>query len=125
MSKVYVVTAGTYSDYHIEAIFTTKEVAQAFIDADSAQIEAWELFDALPKRVVWWAIDTISWEHGGKPFERSHVMWEFETPTWNGKPYRYERWGKNRRVFGTDKERVRKVFWDNWNRERAEQEGIG
>ena len=31
MDKVYVVTEGEYSDYHIEACFSTKEKAQEFI----------------------------------------------------------------------------------------------
>lgn len=31
MNKVYIVTEGDYSDYHIEACFTTKEKAEEFI----------------------------------------------------------------------------------------------
>jgi len=30
--KVYIVTSGTYSDYHIEAVFLTEEKAKAYID---------------------------------------------------------------------------------------------
>ena len=33
MKKVYVVTSGSYSDYGIDAIFDTKELAQSFIDS--------------------------------------------------------------------------------------------
>jgi len=33
MKKLYVVTSGSYSDYGIDAIFDTKELAQAFIDS--------------------------------------------------------------------------------------------
>ena len=33
--KVYVVTAGCYSDYHIEAVFTDPETAKAFANIDS------------------------------------------------------------------------------------------
>jgi len=32
MNKVFVVTSGTYSDYSIDSIFTTIELAQSFID---------------------------------------------------------------------------------------------
>ena len=32
--KVYIVTAGEYSDYHIEAVFTSKERAEAFAALD-------------------------------------------------------------------------------------------
>lgn len=45
---IYVVTAGSYSEYGIEAIFGTKELAQVFIDGiinpyDAMRIEEWEL----------------------------------------------------------------------------------
>ena len=30
MSKVYIVTSGEYSDYHIDAVFTTREKAEQF-----------------------------------------------------------------------------------------------
>lgn len=30
--KIYIVTAGTYSDYRIEAVFTTEELAKAYVD---------------------------------------------------------------------------------------------
>ena len=51
MGKVYIVTDGDYSDYHIEACFSTKEKAEKFIDngekikyfGDNAVIEEWEL----------------------------------------------------------------------------------
>jgi len=49
MNKVFVVTSGTYSDYGIDAIFTTRELAQSFIDAFEANkwhemdIEEWDL----------------------------------------------------------------------------------
>lgn len=33
MSKVYIVTEGEYSDYHIEAVFSTRENAEKFIAA--------------------------------------------------------------------------------------------
>lgn len=45
--KVFVVTSGDYSDYGIEAMFTTRVRAQAYIDAihlrDANDIEEWEL----------------------------------------------------------------------------------
>ena len=41
--KVYIVTSGTYSDYHIEAVFSTEEKAKAYIeihgDYDNRMIE--------------------------------------------------------------------------------------
>lgn len=50
MSTLYVVTSGEYSDYGIEAIFSTRELAQSYIDATTSGdrwsqpgIEEWEL----------------------------------------------------------------------------------
>jgi len=50
MKAIYVVTSGSYSDYGIDAIFDTKELAQAFIDSfskggfnDFNDIDKWEL----------------------------------------------------------------------------------
>lgn len=51
MAKVYIVTEGCYSDYHIEACFSTKKKAQEFINNakkvenfwDEPTIEEWEL----------------------------------------------------------------------------------
>ena len=54
MSTVYVVTAGSYSDYHIEAMFSTREAADAYAawyngpsaedgDYDNATVEEYEL----------------------------------------------------------------------------------
>lgn len=49
MNKVFVVTSGDYSDYGIDAIFSTRDLAQAFIDAFKANkwhemdIEEWDL----------------------------------------------------------------------------------
>ena len=46
MDCVYIVTAGDYSDYRIEGVFTTKEKAQGYIDAcikRPADIEVWKL----------------------------------------------------------------------------------
>lgn len=36
MKKIYVVTAGDYSDYRIVAMFSTKKLAQSFIDSFAA-----------------------------------------------------------------------------------------
>lgn len=49
MDKVFVVTSGEYSDYGIDAIFSTKELAQTFIKSFKADgwhdmdIEEWNL----------------------------------------------------------------------------------
>jgi hypothetical protein len=53
MKKIYAVTSGTYSDYRIDAMFSSKENAQNFIDAfekryDEFRIEEYELDAVVP-----------------------------------------------------------------------------
>jgi len=43
MSNVYVVTHGSYSDYIIEAVFSTREKAERFQGERECEIEEWEL----------------------------------------------------------------------------------
>jgi hypothetical protein len=52
MTNIYIVTNGSYSDYHIEAVFSTKEAAEAWLAeaqessgfySDGPQIEEWPL----------------------------------------------------------------------------------
>lgn len=51
MKHVYVVTAGSYSDYSIHAIFSSREAAQGFIDEAEAQK------DADGDRMIYWSSD--------------------------------------------------------------------
>ena len=51
MKKVYVVTRGCYSDYRIERVFSTKELAEEFCDHDAdCDIEEYELDGEMPPR---------------------------------------------------------------------------
>ncbi len=49
MATVYVVTQGSYSDYHIKAIFSTEEAAKTYasqhpgLGGDLPEVEEWEL----------------------------------------------------------------------------------
>lgn len=48
--KVYIVTAGEYSDYHIRKVFSSRARAQQYVDAtDANKIEAWEVDDSTPR----------------------------------------------------------------------------
>ena len=56
--KVYVVTAGDYSDYHIEAIFTNETIANQFANLDSDRnVEEYEVdvesVEADPNKLVY------------------------------------------------------------------------
>lgn len=59
MKTVYLVTSGSYSNYGIEAAFSTRELAQKYIDAtsssdrwDAAEIEEWDLDDNAEKLIA-------------------------------------------------------------------------
>ena len=46
MSDVYIVTSGTYSDYHIDAVFKNREKAELYCEChDKCEIETWEYGD--------------------------------------------------------------------------------
>jgi len=43
-NKIYVVTSGSYSDYHIEAVFSTEDLAEQYKSESGAEdIEEWVL----------------------------------------------------------------------------------
>lgn len=53
--KVYIVTVGTYSDYHIERVFSTKKKAQEYLDylgnTNDANMEEYVLDEETPRGV--------------------------------------------------------------------------
>lgn len=68
MSTVYVVTSGSYSDYGIHAMFSTKKLAQEYIDKakDSASYEYW----AIKANIEEWKLDS---ESKAQTFDLWHV----------------------------------------------------
>jgi len=52
MKKVYAVSSGSYSDYRVNAIFSTKELAEEFMryipDNDYNDIEEYEIDPSVP-----------------------------------------------------------------------------
>lgn len=52
VEKVYVVTSGEYSDYAIQRVFSTRELAEEFCDRfdDDTRIEEYVLDDQMPPR---------------------------------------------------------------------------
>jgi hypothetical protein len=125
--KVYVLTSGSYPDYNeslctVEAVFSNRAAAlKAGGGLDNSVLEM-DVYDAAPPKKTIWVIAQY-WD-GTYPVERSHQVDDWEPSYYEGGPYTYLKWGKSSRVYGTDQERVRKVFWDNWHRDRAEEEGL-
>lgn len=57
--KVYIVTAGRYSDYHIKAVFTDEEKARKYANFSSDRyIETYETDEAFdsPERIIVWYV---------------------------------------------------------------------
>lgn len=56
--KIYIVTEGSYSEYHIEAVFSTREKAEEFMDTkdDEAEIEEFPLDAPVERNVTTWEI---------------------------------------------------------------------
>ena len=68
MQKVYILTSGEYSDYSIEATFSTKEKAEAFAKElrkrcrwRAPEIEEWELDRP---STAWWTSEVRMDKHG-------------------------------------------------------------
>ncbi len=57
--KIYIVTSGEYSDYHIEAVFSTKEKANDYIQQNGTDynIEEYDLDEEVVKETKVWRIE--------------------------------------------------------------------
>lgn len=57
--KIYIVTSGEYSDYHIEAVFTTKRKAVEYVEQHGTyyDIEEYELDKEVEKETQLWIIE--------------------------------------------------------------------
>lgn len=71
--KIYIVTSGSYSDYSINAVFSSRKKAEAAIELlqEDAEIEEWTV-DAIPSdgRLPYWVrmhsdgnVESVSREH--------------------------------------------------------------
>lgn len=56
--KIYIVTSGEYSDYHIEAVFSTEEKAVDYVEQNGTDynIEEYELDEEVEKETQLWHI---------------------------------------------------------------------
>lgn len=56
--KVYIVTAGSYSEYHIESVFSTLEMAEEFADTIGSdyQIEEYNIDEPIEREISVWCI---------------------------------------------------------------------
>jgi hypothetical protein len=125
---VYVVTEGTYSDYHVVAMFSTRKLAEAFIAADQARgyndIEEYTLLRTMPKRERVFVIE----RYWSQPTIRRHnfLKWDFEAAPFNGEreEANYQRWGSGERAWGTDEGLVEKAWKEAHAAEEARDAGL-
>lgn len=56
--KIYIVTSGEYSDYHIDAVFSTQELAEDYIQQNGTDyiIEEYNLNEEVEKKTQLWNI---------------------------------------------------------------------
>ena len=83
--KVYVVSGGSYSDYHIKRIFLNKEKAEAYIkvcdDGDLNELEEYELSDDeifIPAYCI-----KITYYLNGMPYYSNQDIYDFKIVTTN------------------------------------------
>lgn len=57
--KIYIVTSGEYSDYRIDAVFTTKEKAVEYVEQNGTNydIEEYNLDEEVEKKTQLWSIE--------------------------------------------------------------------
>jgi hypothetical protein len=97
--KIYIITAGDYSDYHIVTVFSTKELAEAYIErwgkGYDARIEEWNVDGVNPYqhphldffRVGMWSNGDLMWSHPLSP--PAEPLEDQIYPTANGRKYIY------------------------------------
>lgn len=122
--KIYLVTRGDYSDYHILAAFSTETEAQAFIDhpvTGGGEIEAREVIEKLPAPERWYVIERMKARAEVRRVE--HLYWPWDGPHFVGerrKSWNYSKWEYGERAWGMDEALVEKA----WKEQHAAQEAL-
>lgn len=130
---VYVVTSGSYSDYGIDAIFSTKELAETYVsrmDNNSSysgyNIEEWPIDAGLP-RLFYGVRLAREFDQENKKLTEEAILSEMrpehrvERPKTNvylrGDSWEGIAWGSSYDV-------ARKSLWDALAKAKAEKEGL-
>ena len=122
MAEVFVVTQGSYSDYHIVRIFSRRDLAAAYVEAINAQP-----YEQAESEV--WILDTEPVAYGSLYEARWWASNDFQTftKTFGDIPpggVSVETRGPYIKVVSTDEERARKVLGERRAQYLAEQAGI-
>ncbi|UVT31346.1 hypothetical protein SEA_MARCIE_84 [Microbacterium phage Marcie] len=125
---MWAISSGSYSDYRVEAVCESKEIAEAtaakmnLIDQrgyDSYDIEELPVIDESVHKVIVYRMNVVILDAGGTREERDYqgTQWAHDDDApevawrWVRAPY-IAAIGGRLEVWGTDQERVRKVFGD-------------
>lgn len=135
MRTVFAISEGSYSDYRVNVLFTTRELAEAhraeaYSDPAYAEIEEFYLYDDPPKHIVIYQRTCWVGSDGEVTLDQdtNNVLWEY-----NGgatlKPLmladtRVVLESLQVRVTGTDAARVERAFQDRVAQARARQLGL-
>ncbi len=59
MKKIYIVTSGEYSEYHIDAVFSTKKLAEDYIQQNGTdyRIEEYNLDEEIDRNTKLWRVE--------------------------------------------------------------------
>jgi hypothetical protein len=150
MRRVWSLSSGSYSDYQVLALFTTKKLAEAALVAHQAEeeypearVEEFTLYDEVPERATVYLIVSVLWDDGR---ETASQLWGDSKPgvltsttklPWNhwyrGTPRVkssfvrapvYKNQGGRLEAWGTDEQAVKQAFSDRKARIVAEREGL-
>jgi hypothetical protein len=144
MSVIYAISSGSYSDYRVLAVFSSKKVAQETLRRwngtndswSSGQVEEFPFYDAVPEPETVFSMIQELWDDGteGRLNERAHTDMPFDrlfdvppkgrpsvrfvrAPVHQGKGGRLE-------VRGTDIKKVQKAFRDRKAQWQATAAGV-
>ncbi len=137
--KVFAMSSGSYSDYSVDALFTTRELAEAAVVATKKEdysepfVEEFELYDHLPDKVTVFVASQDLLDDGrfGEIEEESESGYEWEDAEryaehGSSRPKfafyrapRYESKGGGLRIEGRDRDSVMKAYHDRMREWKA------
>ena len=121
MTTIYIVTAGVYSDYHIEAVFSSEEQADRYVAAhntsrwDRYEVQDWVLDKDTVGETVQYRVGINTWSGDtnvtllDNPVERDDQIQANPNAIFGGNGAWYQTW-----VEAKDAETARKVGSERW-----------
>jgi hypothetical protein len=105
------VTTGSYSDYSVEAIFASRDLAEAHAVGlrEHNDVQQLELLDHAPTRFTVYAISNDTYHARDEAYEWTYTAWEYNADLYE--PATVTKYGRGSvRVCGTDQEAVRAAY---------------